>query len=191
MNIEQIIVIGGSAGSFPVVNVFLSQIPRDFSVPIILCLHRLKNVRHGFAEALNLKTNIRVIEPRDKEQIKPNTVYLAPANYHLLVDYDHTFAYSIAEAVRYSRPSIDVLFTSAAWVFQDKVIGILLSGANTDGTDGMSAIYQKGGITIVQEPSTCTVETMTGSAVQNIPVQYILPPEKIIPTVISLTQKHF
>jgi two-component system chemotaxis response regulator CheB len=186
MTSEHIVVVGGSAGSFPIMNVLLSQIPKDFTPPIILCLHRLKNVRHGFAEALNLKTNIRVTEPQDKEPLKPNHIYLAPANYHLLIDYDHTFAFSAGEVVRYSRPSIDVLFMSAAAVFGDKVTAILLSGANTDGTDGMYAVYKKGGKTIIQDPTTCTVETMTSSAIKNVPVQHILPPEKIIPALVSL-----
>lgn len=186
MTSEHIVVIGGSAGSFPIMNILLTQIPKNFYTPVILCMHRLKNVRHGFAEALNLKTNIRVTEPQDKEYIKPNHIYLAPANYHLLIDYDHTFAFSAGEVVRYSRPSIDVLFMSAAAVFGDKVTAILLSGANTDGTDGMYAVHKKGGRTIVQDPTTCTVETMTSSAIKNVPVQYILPPEKIIPTLVSL-----
>ncbi len=186
MSVEHIIVIGGSAGSFPIMNILLNRIPKNFYPPIILCLHRLKNVRHGFAEALNLKTNIRVNEPQDKEPIKSNRIYLAPANYHLLIDYDHTFAFSAGEVVRYSRPSIDVLFMSAAAVFGDKVTAILLSGANTDGTDGIYAVHKKGGITIVQDPTTCTIETMTASAIKNVPVQYILPPEKIITTLISL-----
>ncbi|MCS7027583.1 MAG: chemotaxis protein CheB [Bacteroidia bacterium] len=190
MNIDRIIVIGGSAGSFPVSNILLTQIPKNFPIPIVFCMHRLKNIRHGFVEALNLKTNIPVIEPQDKDKIKPNSIYLAPANYHLLVDYDYTFAYSVAESVRYSRPSIDVLFISTALVFGDKTIGILLSGANTDGTEGMQAIHQQGGITIVQDPATCTVQTMTQSAIENVPIQYVLPPEKIIPTLISLIQKH-
>jgi len=191
MTLENIVVVGGSAGSFPIMNVLLSQIPKDFYPPVILCLHRLKNVRHGFAEALNLRTNIRVIEPQDKEVIKPNHIYLAPANYHLLIDYDYTFAFSASEPVRYSRPSIDVLFMSAAAVFGDKVTAILLSGANTDGTDGMYAVHKKGGKTIVQDPTTCTVETMTSSAIKNIPLQHILPPDKIIPTLISLMPKNY
>lgn len=186
MAIDNIIVIGGSAGSFPIMNILLTQIPKNFYPPIVLCLHRLKNVRHGFAEALNLRTNIRVTEPQDKEPIKPNHVYLAPANYHLLIDYDHTFAFSAGEVVRYSRPAIDVLFISAAAVFRDKVTAILLSGANTDGTDGMYAVYQRGGRTIAQDPATCTVETMTTSAIKHVPVQHILPPEKIIPMLVSL-----
>lgn len=186
MSVEHIVVIGGSAGSFPIMNILLTQIPKDFSPPIILCLHRLKNVRHGFAEALNLKTNIRVTEPQDKEPVQPNRIYLAPANYHLLIDYDHTFAFSAGETVHYSRPAIDVLFISAAAVFGDKITAVLLSGANNDGTDGMYAVHKKGGRTIVQDPTTCTVETMTASAIKNVPIQHILPPEKIIPTLVSL-----
>lgn len=186
MNLNNIVVIGGSAGSFPVMSILLNQIPKNFEPPVILCLHRLKNVRHGFAEALNLKTNIRVREPEDKEPIEPNHIYLAPANYHLMIDYDYTFAFSASETVRYSRPSIDVLFMSAAAIFGDKVTAILLSGANTDGTDGMYAVHKKGGRTIVQAPNTCTVETMTSSAIKSVSVQHILPPEKIIPTLVSL-----
>lgn len=191
MKLEHIVVIGGSAGSFPIINTFLSQISKDFYPPIVLCLHRLKNIRHGFVEALNLRSNIRVLEPQDKESIEPHRIYLAPSNYHLMIDYDHTFAFSADQPVRYSRPSIDVLFMSAAAVFNHNVTAILLSGANTDGTDGMQAIHLKGGTTIVQSPETCTVETMTHSAIKNIPIQYVLLPEQIIPTLISLISSKY
>lgn len=182
----KILVIGGSAGSFPIIGMILSQLPKDFELTTVLCLHRLKTVRHGFAEALNIKSTIKVIEPEDKQTLKPNQIYLAPANYHLLIEDEQKFALSTEEVVRFSRPSIDRLFISAAEVFTQQTIGVLLSGANSDGAYGMQKIKEKGGCTLVQDPETCTVNTMTSSAIQATKIDYILEPNKIVPTILSL-----
>jgi two-component system chemotaxis response regulator CheB len=173
------IVIGGSAGSFSVVSKILSKINPDFPLPIILCLHRLKHVRSGLVEGINLKSNIKVFEPFDKEKIKPNQAYLAPSNYHLFIEFDGTFSLSTEEAYNHSRPSIDYTMSSAAYTFRDKCIGILLTGANRDGAKGIKDIYDKKGYTIVQDPETCDIKTMPQAALKLFTPNEVLSPEKI------------
>ena len=123
------IVIGGSAGSFQGITKILSQVPADFQLPIIMCLHRLKHVRNGFIEALSIKSIKEVIEPYDKESIKKGNVYLAPANYHMSIELGHYFSLSTEEMVNNSRPSIDITMETAAYTYKNKLVGILLSGA--------------------------------------------------------------
>jgi two-component system chemotaxis response regulator CheB len=179
-NSYKAVVIGGSAGSFQGVVKILSQLPKNFPLPIIMCLHRLKHVRHGFVEALSLKSVVKVTEPFDKEPVKKGSVYLAPANYHLLVELGHTFALSTEEMVNNSRPSIDITLSSCAYVFKDKLIGILLSGANKDGALGMKYIKERGGCTIVQDPSECMIDTMPRSALAVTAIDHVLRIDQIV-----------
>ncbi len=174
------VIIGGSAGSFSVVSKMLAKIKSDFPLPIIICMHRLKHVRSGLVESLNIKSNIPVIEPFDKDKIEPGKVYLAPSNYHMFIEYDNTFSLSTEDVLNHSRPSIDHSFISAATTYRNKLIGIILTGANKDGALGMKQIHNKQGYTIVQDPSTCDVETMTKSALKLFSPDQILAPEKIL-----------
>lgn len=174
------VVIGGSAGSFQGITRILSGIPEDFSLPIIMCLHRLKHVRNGFTEALSIKSIKPVTEPCDKENIKKGQVYLAPANYHLSVELGNSFSLSTEEMVNNSRPSIDVTLETAAYVYKDKLIGILLSGANRDGALGMKKIKDRGGLTIVQDPADCMIDTMPAAALQLTEIDYTLSIDEII-----------
>jgi len=179
-NSYKAIVIGGSAGSFQGVVKILSHLPPKFPLPIILCLHRLKHVRHGFVEALSIKSVIQVTEPYDKESIKKGGVYLAPANYHMSVELGNYFALSTEEMVNNSRPAIDITLGTCAYVYKEKLIGILLSGANRDGAMGMKAIKDRKGLTIVQEPSECMIETMPKAALSVTEIDYILKVDQII-----------
>src|SRR6478609_910704 len=126
----KLIVIGGSAGSFQVISKILSGLRNDFNLPIFLCLHRLKNINTGFEEALNIKSSLKVHEPYDKESIKPNKIYLAPANYHMLAEVGNSIALSTDEDYNYSRPSIDLTFDSFSYLYKNKMLAIILSGAN-------------------------------------------------------------
>lgn len=182
------IVIGGSAGSFSVVSRILSKLNPDFQTPIILCLHRLKHVRSGLVEGLNIKSKIAVIEPFDKEKIKQNTVYLAPSNYHLFIEFDNTFSLSTEESYNHSRPSIDFTLSSAAMAFREKCLGILLTGANKDGAKGLKDIYDKKGYTIVQNPDTCDIKTMPQAALRLFEPQQILTPDEIAEYLNSLAK---
>ena len=182
------IVIGGSAGSFSVVSRILSKLNPDFQTPIILCLHRLKHVRSGLVEGLNIKSKITVVEPFDKEKIRQNTVYLAPSNYHLFIEFDNSFSLSTEESYNHSRPSIDFTLSSAAMAFREKCLGILLTGANKDGAKGLKDIYDKKGYTIIQNPDTCDIKTMPLAALRLFEPQQIMTPDEIAEYLNSLTK---
>ena len=173
------VVIGGSAGSFSVVSKILSKIDPGFSIPVIICLHRLKHVRSGLVEGLNIKSNIKVVEPNDKDHISGNRAYLAPSNYHLFIEYDNTFHLSTEEPMNHSRPAIDHTFSSAAQTYRDKVLGIILTGANKDGASGLKDIHDKNGTTIIQDPDSCDIDTMTKAALKLFRPDHVLTPEKI------------
>ncbi len=117
----RVIVIGGSAGSFQVICNILANLPSDFKIPIVLCLHRLKHIREGFIEALAIKSKLPIVEPLDKQGLKKGMVYLAPSNYHLGVEIGHYFALSTEEMVNYSRPSINVTFDSFGFAYKEKL----------------------------------------------------------------------
>ena len=170
------IIIGGSAGSFPVASEILAALPKDFKIPIIFGMHRLKHIRNGFAEALQLKSKIPVQEAEDKDKIKSGQAYIAPANYHLLTELGGTFALSTEEMTHHSRPSIDLLFYSAGYAYGNKMLGIILSGANKDGAKGIEYAHQKGAFTIVQNPIDCKVPTMAKASLD------LLKPDEILDT---------
>jgi two-component system chemotaxis response regulator CheB len=174
------VIIGGSAGSFQVITKILSSLPSNFHLPVLLCLHRLKHVRSGFVEALSIKASIPVIEPYDKDQIKSGKAYLAPANYHMFVELGNRIALSTEEPVNHSRPSIDLSFVTAAQVYREKLIGIILSGANKDGAYGLKKIKDYGGLAIVQDPEECQVKTMTESSLRLTKVDHIYKTNEII-----------
>jgi two-component system, chemotaxis family, protein-glutamate methylesterase/glutaminase len=179
-NSYKAVVIGGSAGSFQGVIKILSQLPKGFPLPIIMCLHRLKHVRNGFVEALSIKSVVQVTEPHDKENIKKGSVYLAPANYHMSVELGNYFALSTEEMVNNSRPAIDITLGTCAFVYKEKLIGILLSGANKDGAFGMKQINERGGITIVQEPSECMIDTMPKAALAATGIDHVMKIDQIV-----------
>jgi two-component system, chemotaxis family, protein-glutamate methylesterase/glutaminase len=179
-NSYKAVVIGGSAGSFQGVVKILSQLPKGFPLPIIMCLHRLKHVRNGFVEALSIKSVVQVTEPHDKENIKKGSVYLAPANYHMSVELGNHFALSTEEMVNNSRPAIDITLGTCAFVYKDKLIGILLSGANKDGALGMKQIHERSGLTIVQEPSECMIDTMPKAALAATQIDHVLKVDQIV-----------
>ena len=182
------IIIGGSAGSFQTVTDILSALPKNYKIPIFLCLHRLKHVRAGFVEALSIKSNIKVIEPDDKEFVRQGKAYLAPANYHMYFELGNHIALSTEPVVNHSRPAIDISFASAAFAYKSKLVGIILSGANKDGALGLNEIKKQGGLTIAQDPQDCQVRTMTEAAINATEVDYIYNSKKIIDFLLKLNK---
>jgi two-component system, chemotaxis family, protein-glutamate methylesterase/glutaminase len=180
------IVIGGSAGSFQVVTKILSALPKTYGIPILLSLHRLKHVRSGFLEALMIKSNLPVIEPDDKEPLKAGRAYLAPANYHMYIELGNRIALSTEEPVHHSRPSIDLSFITASQAFREKLVGIILSGANTDGAYGLQKIKENNGLVIVQDPAECQVRTMTEAAIKQTKVDHVMNSDQIINFLLKL-----
>jgi two-component system, chemotaxis family, protein-glutamate methylesterase/glutaminase len=184
------IVVGGSAGSFQGITRILASLPKDFELPIIMCLHRLKHVRNGFVEALSIKSVNPVIEPYDKESIRKGKIYLAPANYHMSIELGNTFSLTTEEMVNNSRPAIDITLETAAYVYKNRLIGILLSGANRDGAIGMKKIQERGGLTIVQDPAECMIDTMPTAALKLTSIDYQMKIDQIIEFLIEL-DKHY
>jgi len=182
------VIIGGSAGSFQVVTRILASLPKNYNLPVFLCLHRLKHIRSGFVEALSIKSYLPIIEPNDKDHIRPGKIYLAPANYHMYIELGNNFALSTEEAVNHSRPSIDLSFFSAAYAYKDKLAGIVLSGANKDGAMGLKRIKDNGGIAIVQDPEECQVKTMTLASIKATKVDHIFSTEQIVEYLQKLNQ---
>lgn len=174
------IVIGGSAGSYAVVSRMLSALPADFALPIIICMHRQKHVRAGFVETLDERSPLRVVEPMDKQAVERGHVYVAPANYHLFVEFDGTLSLSIEEEHLFCRPAIDYTLESASRAWRNRCVGIILTGANKDGAEGLKAIADRGGMTIVQDPLTADVPTMPRAALSLVKPDAVLSPQGII-----------
>jgi len=159
-------VIGGSAGALDALQTILPSLPRGFALPIVVVLHMLPGRPSGLASVLGGNSALSVKEAEDKEAMSAGTVYLASPGYHLLVEKDRHFALSVDEPVHFSRPSIDVLFESAADAFGKELVGVLLSGANEDGARGLFDIRQAGGVTIVQAPQTAAAPPMPEAALR-------------------------
>jgi len=182
------VIIGGSAGSFQIVLKIISNLPKDFYLPVFLSLHRLKHIRSGFVEALLTKSKLPIKEPFDKEMIKPGIIYLAPANYHMYIELGNRIALSTEPPVNHSRPSIDLSFFSAANVYREKLIGIILSGANRDGALGLKEVKKYNGTTIVQDPLESQINTMPNAAIEKTKVDYIYKTPEIIKFLNNLNQ---
>lgn len=183
---SKIIVIGGSWGGIKASLAVLRGLPADYSIPIVLVLHRLRSYEGNLQELLDKKLRLKVVEIEEKEKLEPGHVYLAPANYHVLLEKDHTFSLDDSELENYSRPSIDVTLTSAAEVFGDSAVGVLLSGASRDGSSGLYDIFENGGTAIVQDPAEAEVAIMPLAAINNIPDCKIMNVERIQSFLLSL-----
>lgn len=173
-----IVVIGASLGGLSAIQKILTSLPRYFPLPIALVQHREKSSTELMVEILQSHTAIELKEPVDKEPILPGKGYIAPPDYHLLIDRPR-FALSLDPPVHCSRPSIDVLFESAADAYSGGVLGILLTGASEDGAEGLAAIKRKGGYTIVQDPATSESAIMPNAALRRTKVDAVLTPESI------------
>ncbi|WP_379921796.1 chemotaxis protein CheB [Erythrobacter sp. R86502] len=165
----QAVVIGASAGGVQALLQVLPVLPADFPAPVLVVVHIPRRRDNALVELLAEKCRLTVKEAEDKECPMPGTIYLAPPDYHLLVEIDGAIALSSDEAVNYSRPSIDVLFESAADAFGSHLAGIIMTGANHDGAQGLRAICTAGGHGIVQTPATAEVEIMPQAALAACP----------------------
>jgi two-component system chemotaxis response regulator CheB len=173
------IVIGTSAGGLHALTVILEKLPPDYPIPVIVVQHRIKDQRELLENVLQSKCEIRIKQADEKEYIRPGFVYIAPPDYHLHVESDGTFSLSSDERVRFSRPSIDVLFESAALVFKHELIAIVLTGANNDGTAGILAAKRYGALTIAQDPKEAEYSMMPASSIEANGAGHILSLEHI------------
>ena len=169
------IVIGASAGGIEALSTLLPPLPHPYPLPIIVVLH-VPPDRPSQLEALfAAKCRVPVHEAEDKMPVQPGHVYFAPPGYHLLIEADRTFSLSTEPPVFYSRPSVDVLFESASYVWREKLMGVLLSGANDDGGKGLAEIHGRGGVTIVQHPSTASAPEMPRAGIASHTPSWVLP----------------
>jgi two-component system, chemotaxis family, protein-glutamate methylesterase/glutaminase len=189
MNINRYgaIVVGVSAGGMDALSRLFCLISNDFGLPIVVVQHLHASSNGYLAEFLGNKTPLYVKEVEEKFKIQPGTIYLCPSNYHLLIEADETFALSIDEKVNHTRPSIDVLFESAARVWSQRLIGIILTGANRDGAEGIRRIKACGGLTIAQDPATAESPFMPQAAIDTGCVDKVLSLEGIRDFLNSLT----
>jgi two-component system chemotaxis response regulator CheB len=169
------IVIGASAGGFEALMALLPGLPAGYPLPIAVVLHLPDNHESRLAELFGHRIALRAREARDKEPLEPGTVYFASAGYHLSIEDDRTFSLSCEERVSYARPSIDVLMLSAADAYGRGLAGILLTGANYDGAEGIAGIRLAGGLSVVQDPGTAEVPTMPAAALRRTTPDLILP----------------
>ncbi|MFD2933751.1 chemotaxis protein CheB [Spirosoma flavum] len=182
----KVVVMGGSTGSIEILLSLLPALPTPLSFALIIVLHRKNTADSTLANLFSLKTTSPLHEVDDKDAIEPGTIYLAPADYHLLIEQGDFFSLDDSEKVNYSRPSIDVTFESAADVYGSSLVGILLSGANSDGTLGLKAVKKAGGLLVVQQPETAQVAFMPQQAILHTPVDHILNIPELIAFIKSI-----
>jgi chemotaxis protein methyltransferase CheR len=173
------VVIGVSAGGLRALGTILTSLPENFPLSVIIVQHQHETSDNYLIRSLNEQCRVNVIEALEKDRIVPGTIYVAPPKYHLMIERDRTFSLSTDEPVSYARPSIDVLFETAADVYRSKLIGIILTGANRDGSQGIRRIKERGGLAIVQEPASAEIETMPRAAIEATRVDHIVPLERI------------
>lgn len=176
---DRLIAIGGSSGSLDPMMKILSLLRPGFSIPIIIVMHRGADSDDSLAQVLQSRTKLVVKDAEEKEPIKPGFVYTAPADYHVLVENDHSLSLDVSEKVNYSRPSIDVTFESAALVYRERLTCIILSGANADGASSGAYAEELGASIIVQDPALASVSFMPDRALAVLKNATVLSIEKI------------
>ena len=170
----ELVVIGGSAGSLQVILEMIKKLDDSFSFPVLLVVHRKAQAANILQTLLQQFSPVEVIEIEDKTDIQNNKIYIAPADYHLLFENKKTMSLDSSEKMNYSRPSIDVTFRSAAEIYGENMIGVLLSGANADGVEGLAYIKKNNGKVWIQDPDTAEVNYMPKHAVEEINYDLII-----------------
>ena len=180
------IVIGASAGGVEALGLILPALPAKFRPSLLIVLHLPRERPSLLVEIYEKRCALPIREADDKEPIEPGTVYFAPPDYHMLVERNRQIALSTDEPVHFSRPSVDVLFESAADVYADRLLGVILTGANEDGAAGLHAIHRAGGVTVVQQPDSAKVPLMVVSALQRNPADFVLSLPQIAELLVGL-----
>jgi two-component system chemotaxis response regulator CheB len=170
----EIVVVGTSTGGLKALQTLLSDLPADFPLPVVIVQHRGKDSDTGLCEFLREVSSLPVSEPEDKEPVLGGRAYLAPRDYHLLIE-NRSFALSTDSPVGFARPSIDVLFESAADEYGERAVGVILTGANRDGARGIESIKSRGGLTLVEDPGTAACREMPDAALARTRADWILP----------------
>lgn len=183
------IVIGVSSGGMNALKFVFSALPASFAIPIIVVQHVGSRSDNHWIDILNDISKLTIKEADEKEKITAGNAYIAPANYHLLIEKDKTFSLTIDERINFARPSIDVLFESAAEVYKTRLIGIVLTGSNSDGTAGIKKIKEYGGLTIIQNPETAEAPQMPASALSAIKPDHVLSLQDITDLLLKINNQ--
>ena len=184
--VYSLVVIGTSWGGLHALTTILEGLPATFPVPLVIVQHRGREVMSMLPELLQEYTSLHVADAEDKDILQPRHVYLAPPDYHLLVEQGF-MSLSTDPCVKYSRPSIDVTFQSAADVYGTRAIGVVLTGANDDGAQGLRRVADRSGYAIVQDPTTAESPVMPAAALRAVPDARVLQLAQIAPYLTSLT----
>lgn len=182
----EIVIIGGSAGSLRVILDLLRNLNDKLSFPIILVVHRKSNSTNILPILLQQYSSKKVLEAEDKTEILPNHIYVVPSDYHLLFENKNLAAIDSSEKMNHSRPSIDVTFRSAAEVFGENAVAVLLSGANADGVEGLQYIAKSGGQVWIQDPLTAEVDYMPRIAYEKVAFNKLITPENLDESITQL-----
>lgn len=185
----QLLVIGGSAGSLEVLLAVLPKVKMQLKFAVIIVLHRKYSTDSALTDLLASKTRLHIKEAGDKDELLPGWIYLAPADYHLLIEKNHTLTLDYSEKVNYSRPCIDITFQTAADAYGPALASLLLSGASADGAEGLMLVHQYGGITAVQDPACAGVAYMPRKAIEKKQPDHILDIAGIISFINSLDEQ--
>ena len=176
---DRLLAIGGSAGSLHLTLAILAAIGDEYPMPVLVILHRNGGFESSLEEVFSTRTGMLIKEVEEKESPRAGTVYLCPADYHVLFERDGSMSLDYSERVHFSRPSIDVTFRSAADVFGTGLVAVLLSGGNADGAEGLEEVAKCGGVTVVQDPGTAEVPYMPQQAISRMTPGFVLPAEQI------------
>jgi two-component system, chemotaxis family, protein-glutamate methylesterase/glutaminase len=183
-----VVAIGTSWGGLAALTRLLRGLPPDFKIPAVVVQHRGKDSEGLLGELLQDATELQVCEAEDKIALTPGMIYIAPADYHVLIEQGY-LSLTVEEPVRFSRPSIDVMFSSAADSYRTAAIGVVLTGANEDGSRGLAQIVARGGKALVQDPKTAEVPIMPSAAIKAVPSAEVLPLDAIAARLVELTQE--
>ena len=184
----KVVIIGGSAGSLQALLQILPFIEKPISFAIVIVVHRKQSDEQTLEALLALKSQLKVKEVEDKVKLESGFIYIAPSNYHLLFEKNETLSLDTSEKINYSRPSIDVSFESAAEIYGTHLIGILLSGSNSDGTIGLRAIQAVGGISVVQNPLSADMPFMPNNAILHTTPDFVLSTDEILEFIKEINQ---
>src|SRR5690242_2932791 len=183
-----IVAIGTSWGGLMAMSKLLSELPAEFPIPIVIVQHRSKDSNKLLSQLLQDATPLMVCEIEDKDLLEPGKVHVAPADYHVLIERGY-LSLTVEEPVRYSRPSIDVMFTSAGDTYGKEAIGVVLTGANEDGSRGLAHIVKRGGKALVQAPKTAEIPVMPEAALRAVPDAEALALPDLSKRLIELSQE--
>ena len=181
-----IVVIGASTGGLKALQTLLSHLPEDFALPVVIAQHRGKDSESGLCDFLARSSRIPLTEPEDKDALLSGHAYLAPRDYHMLIE-NGNVALSTDPPVGFARPSIDVLFEAAAAEYKERTIGVILTGANRDGVRGLAGIKLHGGATLVEDPTSATCSELPEAAVRLVQPDWVLPLHEIASCLQRLT----